>query len=199
MNRVAVLALAAAGMTLGGTAMADAAQAGAVEEVKVGVLAHNICVANCKNADKEDGPVVDIQVNFKSPGFLGWAFSPQPYVAIAPNVSGDTSFAAVGLEWTFEFADGWAIVPGFGYAVHDGEVKNAFPNGDPRATAFASEHVLYGSRDLFRSSLGLQKEFGDRWTGEITYAHYSHGQILGSGRNQGTDQAGVRIGYRFGD
>ena len=194
MNRVACLALAAIGMSA-----ATPAFAGGVEEVKVGALAHNICITNCKNADKENGPVVDIQVNFKSPGFLGWAFSPQPYVAIAPNVSGDTSFAAVGLEWNFEFADGWAFVPGFGYAVHDGEVKNAYPNGDPRATAFANDHVLYGSRDLFRTTLALQREFGARWTGEVVYAHYSHGQILGSGRNQGTDQAGVRIGYRFGD
>lgn len=194
MNRVAVLALAAAGMSFGGTA-----HAGAIEEVKVGVLAHNICITNCKNADKEDGPVVDIQANFKSPDFLGWAFSPQPYIAIAPNVSGDTSFAAVGLEWTFEFADGWAFVPGVGYSVHDGEVKNKFPNGTPQATQFSDENVLYGSRDLFRTTFALQREFGTRWTGEIAYAHYSHGQILGSGRNQGTDQAGVRIGYKFGD
>ncbi|MBL8558031.1 MAG: acyloxyacyl hydrolase [Hyphomonadaceae bacterium] len=193
MNRVALLALAAVGM-----GAAAPAHAGGVEEVKVGALAHNICITNCKNADKEDGPVVDIQVNFKSPGFLGWAFSPQPYVAIAPNVSGDTSFAAVGLEWTFEFADGWAFVPGFGYAVHDGEVKNKFPNGTPQALQFSQDNVLYGSRDLFRTTFALQREFGDRWTGEVVYAHYSHGQILGSGRNQGTDQAGVRIGYRFG-
>jgi len=198
MNRVAFMALAAAGVTLGGTALAESASAGAFEEVKVGALAHNICITNCKNADKEDGPVVDIQVNFKSPGFLGWAFSPQPYVALAPNVSGDTSFAAIGLEWTFEFADGWAVVPGFGYALHDGEVKNAFPNGTPQALQFSDENVLYGSRDLFRTTLALQREFGARWAGEVVYAHYSHGQILGSGRNQGADQAGVRIAYRFG-
>ena len=154
-----------------------------IDSVRLGVMKHNICVADCKNADKEDGPVIDVQVNFKSPEFLGWAFSPKPYIAIAPNASGDTSFAAVGLEWRWEFVDGWAFVPAFGYAVHDGEVKNAYTNGTPQATQFSDDHVLYGSRDLFRTALGLQREFG---------------QILGSGRNQGTDQAGVRIGYRFG-
>ncbi len=195
MNRVACLALAAVGMTASGVA-----HAGAAEEVKVGVIAHNACIFNdCKNADKEDGPIVDIQVNFTSPDFLNWAFSPRPYLAIAPNLSGDTSFAAAGLEWRWEFAEGWALTPGVGYAVHDGEVSNAFPNGDPRATQFAADHVLYGSRDLFRTTVGLQRAFGDRWAGEVTYLHYSHGQILGDGRNQGTDQAGVRIGYRFGD
>lgn len=199
MSRTFSLAALAAGATLAAPLIAPtAAHAGAVDEIKAGPLAHNICIANCKNADKEDGPVIDVQVNFKSPGFLGWAFSPKPYVAIAPNASGDTSFAAVGLEWRWEFVDGWAFVPAFGYAVHDGEVKNAYPNGTPQATQFSDDHVLYGSRDLFRTTFGLQREFGDRWTGELTYAHYSHGQILGSGRNQGTDQAGVRIGYRFG-
>jgi len=194
MNRVAYLALAAVGMTFGGTA-----HAGAVDEVKVGVLAHNICITNCKNADKEDGPIVDVQVNFKSPDFLKYVWSPHPYVSISPNVSGDTSFAAVGLEWRWEFADGWAFVPGFGYAIHDGEVKNKFPNGTPQATQFSDDHVLYGSRDLFRTTFAFQREFGEHWRGEVVYAHYSHGQILGSGRNQGTDQAGVRIGYKFGD
>jgi lipid A 3-O-deacylase len=196
MSRIMGLAVLAAGATI---AAPPAAHAGAVEELKVGPLAHNICVTNCKNADKEDGPVIDAQLNFRSPDFLDWAFSPRPYLAIAPNVSGDTSFAAAGLEWRWEFVDGWAITPGVGYAIHDGEVKNAFPNGDPRATQFSAEHVLYGSRDLFRSSIGLQHEFTAKWSAEAYFVHYSHGQILGSGRNQGTDQAGVRIGYRFGE
>ncbi len=194
--RIASLAAAAAGVTM---AASGAASAGAVEEVRAGVLAHNVCITNCKNADKEDGPVVDIQVNFRSPGFLGWAGSPRPYIAATPNVSGDTSFAAVGLEWRWEFIDGWALTPGFGYALHDGETKNAFPNGDPRATAFAAENVLYGSRDLFRNAIGLQREFGKKWSAEAYFVHYSHGQILGSGRNQGTDQGGIRIGYKLGD
>jgi lipid A 3-O-deacylase len=196
MGRTWGLVALAAGM---GMAAPSAAQAGGVEELKVGVLAHNVCITNCKNADKEDGPVVDLQVNFESPSFLGWAGSPRPYVALAPNVSGDTSFAAAGLEWRWEFVDGWALTPGVGYAVHNGEVKNAFPNGDPRATQFSNENVLYGSRDLFRSSIGLQHEFTAKWNAEVFFTHYSHGQILGSGRNQGTDQGGVRIGYRFGD
>jgi len=197
MSRVAGLALAAMGVTFGASAP-DSAHANPVEEVRAGVLAHNVCITNCKNADKEDGPIIDIQVNFTSPGFLHWAGSPQPYISASPNVSGDTSFAAVGLEWRWEFIDGWALTPSLGYALHDGETKNAFANGDPRATAFAAEHVLYGSRDLFRNAIGLQHEFTKKVSAEAYFVHYSHGQILGSGRNQGTDQGGVRIGYKFG-
>ena len=71
--------------------MAPAAQAG-VDEVHVGVMQHNICVTNCKNADKEDGPNVEFQVSFDSPEFLSWAGAPQPYVMASVNTAGDTSF-----------------------------------------------------------------------------------------------------------
>jgi lipid A 3-O-deacylase len=189
--------LSLAGLAIG-AGFATAAPAAAFEEVKVGVLDHNTCVTNCKNADKEDGPVIDIQLNLRSPGVLHVIGSPRPYVAISPNVSGDTSFAAAGLEWRWEFLDGWTVTPGVGYAIHDGEVKNKYPNGTPQSTAFSANHVLYGSRDLFRTSLGIGHEIGDKWSVEGFFTHYSHGQILGHGRNQGADQAGVRLGYRFG-
>ena len=56
------------------------------------------------------------------------------------------------------------------------------------------------SLNIFIPSMpGLQREFGPRWSAEAYVVHYSHGQILGSGRNQGTDQGGIRIGYSFGD
>jgi hypothetical protein len=32
---------------------------------------------------------------------------------------------------------------------------------------------------------------------QAVFEHLSHGQILGSGRNQGLDMAGVRVVYRF--
>ena len=194
MHRVVGAAVAAVGLTFGASA-----HAGAVDEVKVGLLAHDICIGNCKNADKEDGPIVDLQVNFRTPGFLHWAGGPHPYLALSPNVSGDTSFAAAGLEWRWEFADRWAVTPGLGYAVHDGETSNPFPNGSAKAAAFSADHVLYGSSDLFRVSAGLERELGDHWRAETYFIHYSHGQILGHGRNQGVDQAGVRINYKFSE
>lgn len=190
-------ALGLAGIALGAS-FATAAPAGAVETLKVGLLAHNICITNCKNADKEDGPILDLQANFHSPALLHAVGAPRPYLALSPNLSGDTSFAAAGLEWRWEFADGWTLNPGLGYAIHDGEVKNKFPNGTAASARFAAENVLYGSRDLFRTSIGLGRDVGEKWSVEGYYVHYSHGQILGNGRNQGTDQAGVRLGYHFG-
>jgi lipid A 3-O-deacylase len=179
-------------------AMAPAAQAG-VDEIHVGVMAHNVCVTDCKNANKEDGPNVEFQVSFDSPSFLRWAFSPQPYIMASVNVAGETSFGGVGLEWRWDFADGWALEPGFGYVVHDGETNNPYPNGSPEAEAFANEHVLLGSEDLFRTSIGLTRDFAGPWEAQLFFEHLSHGQMLGDGRNQGMDQIGVRFGYQLGD
>jgi len=189
-----------AGLAVFGAALmlAPAAEAG-VDEIHVGVMAHNICVTDCKNAFKEDGPNVEFQVSFDSPGFLSWAFSPQPYLMASINTAGDTSFAGAGLEWRWDFAEGWALEPGFGVVVHDGETDNPFANGTPEAAAFAEDHVLLGSETLFRSSIGLTRDFEGPWEAQLFFEHLSHGQILGDGRNQGLDQIGVRIGYQFGE
>jgi lipid A 3-O-deacylase len=186
---------AAAIMTIAAASPAEAR----VEEASLGLLAHNIEVIDPKNANKEDGPAIDAQLTFSSPAMLRAIGSPRPYVALAPNIAGETSFAAVGLTWRIALGEAWAIEPAFGYALHDGEVSNPFPNGDPRATLFTNENVLLGSGDLFRSSIGLTRRLNDRVGVQAFFVHYSHGQILGSGRNQGMDQAGLRLSFRLDD
>lgn len=189
-----------AGVAAFGAAMtlAPAAHAG-IDEVHVGVMQHNICVTDCKNADKEDGPNVELQVSFDSPGWLDWAGAPQPYLMASVNTAGNTSFGGFGLEWRWEFAEGWALEPGVGYVMHDGATNNLYPNGSPEAAAFAEENVLLGSEDLFRTSLGLTRDFAGPWEAQVFFEHLSHGQILGEGRNQGLDQVGIRFGYQFGE
>jgi lipid A 3-O-deacylase len=192
----ALMAWAAAAASV---AMAGPASAGVVEQVHAGVLDHNIRVIDEKNANKEDGVAIEAQVNFASPELLDIIWSPQPYVVGSVNTEGNLAFAGFGLEWRVPIGDYWSVEPGVGYVVHDGELSNPYPNGDPRATAFSDENVLLGSRDLFRTSIGLSRRIGDRVSAQLFFSHLSHGQILGSGRNQGMDQAGLRLGYRLGD
>lgn len=189
----------AAGLAAFGAALvlAPAAEAG-VDEVHVGAMAHNICVTDCKNAYKEEGPNLELQASFDSPSFLRWAGSPQPYIMASINLGSDTSFAAIGFEWRLEMGGGWALEPGFGYAVHNGETDNPFPNGSPEAAQFAEQHLQLGSEDLFRTSIGLTYDFEGPMEAQLLFEHLSHGQVLGEGRNQGLDQIGIRIGYRFG-
>ena len=173
------------------------AQAGVVDELRLGVTQHNICVIDCKNADKEDGPNISAEAVFDTPDFLSWAFDPRPYLNASINTAGNTSFYGGGLQWSFGLGDNFAIEPGLGYFLHDGETSNPFANGTPESAAFAEENVLLGSEDLFRTSLALSWYISDAWGAQIMYEHYSHGQILGNGRNQGLDNIGVRLMWKF--
>lgn len=186
--------LLALGAMMLGSGMASA---GLVEEARIGVMDHNICIANCKNADKEDGPNVNAELVFASPDFLDWALSPRPYAMVSINTAGNTNFGGVGLQWDFNVTDKFSIEPGLGYVLHDGEVNNPYANGTPEAAAFAEENLLLGSEDLFRTSLAFTWQFSEKWGAQFLYEHLSHGQIIGSGRNQGVDNIGLRLSYTF--
>lgn len=183
----------------GAAILAVSAQAQIIKEARIGVMQHNICVIDCNNADKEDGPNINGEIVFGSPDIFRHIFSPRPYVMASYNTAGNTSFGAVGLEWNWDFADGWSFEPGFGYAIHNGTKESPFPQGDPRGDAFTKDNLLLGSNDLFRTSLAINRDFNESWGAQLMYEHLSHGQILGNGRNQGLDNLGVRIYYRFGE
>jgi len=179
------------------TAVSGTASADLLSEVRLGVMAENVCVLDCDNANKEPGPAINGDILFNSPGFLKYIWSPKPYIMGSANLQGDTSFGGAGLHWSFQFADKWAFEPSFGYVIHDGELESPYPQGDPRGDAFTEEHVLLGSRDLFRTTFGLHYDINETWGAELMYEHLSHGQVLGDGRNQGLDNIGVRISYSF--
>jgi lipid A 3-O-deacylase len=174
------------------------AGAGPLEEARLGVMRHNICVTDCKNADKEDGVNINGDLVFATPGFLDWAFSPRPYVMASVNTAGETSYGGAGLEWRWRFADGWELQPGVGYVIHNNDdLDNPYPPSDPRRGPYQDENLLLGSEDLFRTSLGVSRDLSDDWAVQVIFEHLSHGQILGEGRNQGLDELGVRLKYRF--
>lgn len=56
---------------------------------------------------------------------------------------------------------------------------------------------LLGSRDLFRTGLAVDRKLNDRWAVGVEWTHFSHGQILGQGRNQGLDATGLRLTRAF--
>lgn len=177
---------------------AASASAEIVDEVRLGVSEH-ICVLDCDNAHKEDGPSISAELVFKSPDLLNIAGSPRPYVMASVNTAGDTSFGGAGVVWNWDFAQGWSFEPGFGYVIHDGELDFPFPQGDPRNDPISENTVFFGSRDLFRTTFALNRDITEKWGAQVTYEHLSHGQILGSGRNQGVDNVGVRVSYKIGD
>lgn len=172
-----------------------------ISEIRVGVLAHNIRVTDPKNANKEDGVNLNAEVLFESPVLFGRIGAPKPYLMASANTAGETSYAGAGVIWQWRFADGWRLEPGLGYVIHSGEeLDNPIPPNQPaRRQAFENANLLLGSRDLFRTSIAVTRELSQRWAVQATFEHLSHGQILGSGRNQGLDTAGVRVVYRFAE
>ncbi|MEX1251840.1 MAG: hypothetical protein WEA77_11665, partial [Hyphomonas sp.] len=132
---------------------AATASAQLVEEVRLGLTTHNVCVTDCDNAGKEDGPDLNGEAVFASPELFNLIGSPRPYVIASVNTAGDTSYGGAGLQWRWGFAEGWAFEPGVGYVIHDGELDFRFPQGDPRNDPISRSKVYFGSRDLFRTSL----------------------------------------------
>jgi lipid A 3-O-deacylase len=178
---------------------AATASAELVEEVRLGVMQHNVCLLDCDNGNKEQGPDINGEIVFAPPDFFEVIGSPRPYVVASANLGGDTSFGGAGLNWNWDFADGWAFEPGLGYVIHDGKLSFPFPQGDPRNDAISESKVFLGSRDLFRTSFAINRDLGEKWGVQVMYEHLSHGQILGKGRNQGIDNAGVRVIYHLGE
>jgi lipid A 3-O-deacylase len=59
-----------------------------ISEVRFGVFAHNIETNVAKNAGKEDGPDLQVEVLFDSPQWLGFAGSPRPSIVGSLNTQG---------------------------------------------------------------------------------------------------------------
>ncbi len=176
-----------------------------VSEVRLNVLAFNPDIGiNPENNGEEDGVSLQGELVFQTPGFLKWKylFSPEPFIVGSVSASGDTNFGGVGLSWDWQLGRKglWELETNFGYIIHDGEIDIPFPDdlGNPANQALDDENILFGSRDLFRTTIAINRHVNERWGVSFVYEHLSHGQILGSGRNQGSDSLGGRIYYRFG-
>lgn len=178
-------------------ALAPAAHA-KVEEMRIGAVGNIRLDQGELTEGKHEGANVELELVSSSPDFLNLIGSPRPYMLASINTDEDgVAFGGLGLIWRWEFADGWAFEPGFGYVVHDGELDNPFAPLSPESVAFEEDNQLLGSRDLFRTTFALEREFGPHNALQLYWQHMSHGQILDTGRNQGLDYVGVRYLYRF--
>ncbi|MFP4518709.1 MAG: acyloxyacyl hydrolase [Oceanicaulis sp.] len=175
---------------LAALAAAPAFSADWVSEARLGVAAHDL------TDHAEDGPQItgELLLNPVGLGFLG---APRPLFNVSINANGFTDLIGASLLWDRELGERWTIEGGFGLAYHDG--VNELDLSDPfKAVEIKETRALLGSSILFRTALGVNYSFTERWGAGVFYEHYSHGQILAEGRNQGLDELGVRINYRFG-
>ena len=180
-------------LLLGGTVSV----AQSIDEVRFGLFDHNICVSDCMNANKEKGPVIQGEIAFRSPAPVKTFFNPRIYIIASVNLAGDTSYIGTGIHLNVPIIDDWMLEPGFGYVVHDGTLQNRYTRLDPRYNNYWQQNLLLGSRDLFRSSLAVNRAIDEIWSIQIQIDHLSHGRLIGEGENQGLDSLGLRISRRF--
>lgn len=179
-------------------------------EAWVGVLRHDVTfigeAVGLGAAGVEDGWNIHAGVRSERVDSLRLLARPYVYGFVAVNTGGDTSYGGVGLGWKFDVAGpgGLYIRPGIGLVVHDGEdelpdfrVPGLSPAEIQRRVALRDEKIEFGSKVLFQPEFSVGYQFDDSWSAELSYVHLSHGQILGSGKNQGLDEIGVRVNRRF--
>lgn len=194
----------------GAAALLACAAPALAAEAWVGALKHDVTfigeAVGLGAAGVEDG--WNVHAGVRSERIEGWRWLGRPYVYgfAAVNTEGDTSYGGVGVGWKLDVGGegGWYVRPGIGLAVHDGEEElpdfrepGLPPEEVARRVALRDEKIEFGSRVLFQPEFSVGYQFDDDWSAELSYVHLSHGQILGSGKNQGLDEVGLRLNRRF--
>lgn len=190
-------AVRAAGVVLVMSAPAAFAGGGWVDEVKLGLLDHDV---NFLGDRVESGVDVNGEVRFHAidwfaskdnAQWLNDILAPRPAIGGSVNTNGGTDFLYAGLVWTWDVAhdmfrpkDGLYIDFGFGGAIHDGALTTAPPG-----------ELALGSRALFHLQGEVGYRFDPTWSLSVYYDHYSNADLASP--NPGINNVGMRVGYRF--
>jgi lipid A 3-O-deacylase len=191
----------AAGLGLAGPAGAA--------ELLTGVYAHDAAfiggALGTGSADREKGADIHLGVRSDRIEALGLIGAPQAHAFVSINTNHTSDFVAAGLSWPIGLGHGFYFRPGIGLAYTDGKT-NLPPVNAPgltpaeiqrRLTLFETR-IDFGSRILFEPELALGVHLDDRWSAELSWVHISNGEIFHHGKNQGLDDAGVRVIYALG-
>lgn len=185
--RLAVLPALSALLALPLAARAD----GLIDEVRLGVYDHD---ASFLGHQKETGADIGLEMLFASPALLEVIWSPRPIVGAMINTAGQTDQAYAGLAWTWDFAHG-LLTADDGFYV---EFSEAAGWNDGLISAPPSEQQTrksLGSNILFREDLDLGYRLDPRWSIALSYNHISNADL--ATRNEGLNDVGLRVGYRF--
>ena len=170
---------------LAGPAHADP---GWMDEVKLGVLAHDI---RFLGNHVEPGADINVEVLFPSPALLRVLWAPRPHLGLSLNTAGATDYAYVGLTWSgrpwrplFALPEGLFAAGSLGGGVHDGHRNTAPP-----------ERKILGSRLLFRESVEAGYQLTRKVSLSVMLDHLSNAGL--ATHNQGLTNFGARIGVTF--
>jgi hypothetical protein len=163
--------------------MPDKNGAGWFQEIRLGVLAHDVDHL-WSGSRKEGGVDLNAEIIFGRPGFSLLSGSIKPNLGLSVNTQGDTSSLYGGILWEWETKSGIFFDLGLGAAVHNGKLETN--NEDKKSL---------GSRVLFRIPIELGYSITAHHRISILFVHMSNGYLADP--NQGLDELGLRYGYRF--
>lgn len=179
--------LACAGIALA-AAGARAEGPGVIDEIKGGVLAHDITLGG---KHVESGVDIDGEILFTSPAFLDVIGAPRPHLGAWVNSDGNTDAAYFGLTWGLPLIrhivgaqDGLMLLGSLGGAVHDGYTDELHAG-----------RKRLGSTILFRESVELAYQITTVYSISLMVDHMSNANL--APHNAGITNAGVRVGFKF--
>ena len=152
-----------------------------LSEIRGGLYAHDI---SFWSFNREDGMDVNAELLFVSPDILEAVWSPRPHLGVTVNTAGDTSHAYGGLTWTWDLPKDFFIDANLGGSVHNGKLDT----NDP-------DRKSLGSRVLFRLGAALGYNITEKVNVSLQFEHMSNAYL--ADENEGMDNAGIRLGYRF--
>jgi len=180
MKSVQALALALALLLTASFACAEEADS-IVSEIRGGVYAHDI---SFWSFNREEGTDINGEVLFTSPDFLEVLWAPRPHLGVTINTAGDTSHAYTGLTWEYDLPANFFVDGSLGLSAHNGYLNTN-----------KSDRKSLGSPVLFRVGAALGYNFTERVNVSVQYEHMSNAYIANP--NEGMDNVGLRLGYRF--
>jgi lipid A 3-O-deacylase len=167
-------------------AMADGK--GIIDEIKAGVMAHDITLGG---KHVESGADINGEILFTSPRFLDIIGAPRPHLGGWVNSDGNTDAAYFGLTWGLPLIrhivgtqDGLTILGSLGGALQDGYTDEVH-TGRKRL----------GSVILFRESVELAYQITSVYSISLMVDHISNANL--ANHNAGITNAGARIGLKF--
>jgi lipid A 3-O-deacylase len=181
---IGVLSLAMLASALG----ASGAQAGIIDEVKAGVLAHDVGVLG---DSVESGADIVGEMLFTSPRFLDAIGAPRPALGVSGNTAGKTDYLYLDLAWTAtvwhqapQSEEGIYVGGALGGAVHDGQLNQ-----------FVDHDKALGTRGLFHLAVEAGYRIDPAYSVELYFDHLSNADI--STHNPGLNNVGLRVGFKF--
>jgi len=179
-RRLLLIAIAC-GITVSLTAP-SAGAASIVDEIRVGVLYHDLGVWSGTN--REDGIDYNAELVF-SPSWKILHGKIRPNAGFSLNDRGSTSKIYGGGIYEYRWSNGAFIDLGLGIAIHNGETDTDDPD----------DKNLLGSPVLFRVSIEPGITFKQHHRLSVMFDHVSNGYLADP--NEGLDTLGIRYGYRF--